>query len=93
MPNDDDRSPLFVVTPVHLRPRDLDPIKKVLTERAKRELLLSKLYDAVVEWRQEYKPTCVESLLQVDRVNESLPDLAEAVLDVVGYHDPQDEEA
>ena len=43
------------------------------------------LWDAVVAWRDKHDVTCPESLVQVDSVNESLPDLAEAVLDIVGY--------
>lgn len=47
--------------------------------------LLHKLWDAVVAWRDENEVTCAESLLQVDSVNEDLPNLAESVLDIVGY--------
>lgn len=37
-------------------------------------------------WRDKYKPRAPESLMQVDSVNEALPELAEAVLDVIGYY-------
>lgn len=43
------------------------------------------LWDAVVAWREEHDVTCPEALLQVDTVNESLPELAETLLDIVGY--------
>lgn len=43
------------------------------------------LWDAVVAWRDQNEVTCSESLMQVDSVNESLPELAEHLLDIVGY--------
>jgi hypothetical protein len=46
---------------------------------------LQRLWDTVVAWRDQNEVTCSESLLQVDSVNESLPDLAESVLDIIGY--------
>jgi hypothetical protein len=46
---------------------------------------LQRLWDTVVEWRDQNEVTCSESLLQVDSVNERLPDLVESVLDIVGY--------
>jgi hypothetical protein len=46
---------------------------------------LKALWDAVVKWRDEHEVSCAESLLQVDSVNEELPELAEEVFDIVGY--------
>ena len=46
---------------------------------------LKALWDAVVKWRDEHEVGCAESLLQVDSVNEELPELAEKALDIVGY--------
>jgi hypothetical protein len=48
---------------------------------------LQRLWASVVAWRDEYDVTCPEALLQVDSVNKSLPELAEVLLDVVGYRD------
>jgi hypothetical protein len=38
------------------------------------------------------KPSCEESLYQRDSVQEALPDLAEAVCSIVGYHKHVEEE-
>ena len=46
---------------------------------------LQALWDAVVKWRDDHGVSCAESLLQVDSVNEELPELAEQALDIVGY--------
>jgi hypothetical protein len=46
---------------------------------------LKALWDVVVKWRDENEVSCAESLLQVDSVNEELPELAEQALDIVGY--------
>jgi hypothetical protein len=46
---------------------------------------LQALWGAVVKWRDEHEVSCAESLLQVDSVNEELPELAEQALDIVGY--------
>jgi hypothetical protein len=45
------------------------------------------LWDTCHQWVRRHKPRCPESLLQVDSVNEALPELAEAVCKLVGYHE------
>jgi hypothetical protein len=46
---------------------------------------LKQLWEHVTNWRDEHNVTCPEALMQVDSVNESLPELAEVLLDTVGY--------
>lgn len=48
---------------------------------------LMSLWLACVAWRDKQKPSCPESIVQMDSVNESLPDLAEAVCKVIGYYE------
>jgi hypothetical protein len=44
-----------------------------------------KLYDLCLAWRREYKPSCPESLQQVDKVNLACPDLVEDIFNLIGY--------
>lgn len=46
---------------------------------------LERLWSAVESWIKEYEPNCPESLMQVDSINEGLPELAEAVCNIVGF--------
>jgi hypothetical protein len=46
---------------------------------------LQSLWQAVLQWRDTYQVTCPEAICQMDVVSQSLPELAEAVLGVVGY--------
>lgn len=50
---------------------------------------LEALWGVCVAWIEQNHPRCAESLLQVGRVNEALPDLAESVCDIVGYFEDQ----
>ena len=50
------------------------------------------LLDAILEWRDKYRPLSSESLLQMDSVNLALPELAEAIFEIVGYHQYDDED-
>lgn len=43
------------------------------------------IWKAVIEWRDKHEVSCAESLVQVDSVNEDLPELAEEVLNITGY--------
>ena len=46
---------------------------------------LKALWDAVIKWRDKNEVSCAESLVQVDSVNEDLPELAEKALNITGY--------
>jgi hypothetical protein len=46
---------------------------------------LQELWTAVTNWRDEHNVGCPEALMQRDSVNESLPELAEVILNIVGY--------
>ncbi len=48
---------------------------------------LLKLWDAVELFIQENEVSCAEALMQVDRISEELPELAETLCDIVGYYD------
>lgn len=54
---------------------------------------LGALWGVCVEWIKRQRPSCPESLYQVERVNEALPDLAEEVCAVVGYYSPESSDA
>lgn len=45
------------------------------------------LWKTCKEWIDKEKPTCPESIVQIDSVNLSLPDLAESICNIVGYYD------
>lgn len=64
-----------------------------MTIRRSREVSqeqLLNLWDACAKWIEMEAPTCVESIYQMDSVQEALPELAEAVCTVVGYADVED---
>ena len=46
---------------------------------------LEALWKACAAWVKEHEVSGPECIMQVDSVNEALPDLAEAVCEVVGY--------
>lgn len=48
--------------------------------------------EIIRKWRDFYEPTCAESLYQVDRINENLPELVESLLNIVGYYKYKDKE-
>jgi hypothetical protein len=50
---------------------------------------LLSLWQTVVQWRDSYRVTCPESVYQRDDVNESLSELADKLLSIVGY--PEEE--
>ena len=52
---------------------------------------MRELWDAVTEWIALYQPSCEESIYQVDKVQEGLPELGGRVCEVVGYY-PYEEE-
>jgi hypothetical protein len=45
------------------------------------------LLEAVTEWRKEFRPTCPESMYQVDKINESCPELVIKLMDILGWED------
>lgn len=47
------------------------------------EHLLTKI---IRDFVTQYKVSCPEAIMQLDNVNEALPELAEACFDVVGYY-------
>lgn len=48
---------------------------------------VTELFAVCKVWRDTYKPRCAESLLQVDSVNEALPELAEEIFNIIGYYE------
>lgn len=48
---------------------------------------LQSLWEAVVKWRDTHEVGCSESIYQVDSIQVALPELAFAVLRVVGYQE------
>jgi len=61
--------------------RKFDPT----TEPTQEELM--SLWNTCTNWVSRARPSCVESIYQVDSVQEKLPDLAERVCTVVGYRE------
>lgn len=49
------------------------------------------LWDTCKTWIDKYKPSCPESLMQVDDINLACPDLAEEVCNIIGYSGDKDE--
>jgi hypothetical protein len=60
---------------------------KVITHMKTKPTLekLSLLWAVCEMWRNRHKPTCPESIQQVDSINLACPDLAEEVCDIIGY--------
>ena len=58
--------------------------KAKLAAEAKADLD-SRLRTVVAAWIAEHKPSCAESILQVDSVLETLPELAMACCEILGY--------
>ena len=56
------------------------------TERAARAALALRVLDVVESWISDHHVSCPESLLQVDAVNQSLPDFAERLASLAGWH-------
>jgi hypothetical protein len=47
---------------------------------------LEKLWEECQTWVKKAKPSCAESIYQVDSVSEALSELGETVCDIVGYY-------
>ena len=45
------------------------------------------LWKVCSEWRNQHKPSCAESIQQVDSINLSCWELAENVCEVIGYYE------
>lgn len=52
---------------------------------------LKKLWDVCAKWRDSHKPLCAESIYQRDSIQEALPELGEAVCDVIGYAEAEED--
>jgi len=53
-----------------------------------------RLYEACEneKWKQQYQPSCGESIYQVDKVNLACPELVEELMDIVGYFKHEEDE-
>jgi len=69
--------------------KELIGTRQLLEQRTKELQELRKLHKIIEEWRNEHRPSCAESLLQQDNVNNALPELAFQLLEIVGYY-PED---
>jgi hypothetical protein len=56
------------------------------TGRSARAALALRVLDVVESWISDHRVSCPESLLQVDAVNQSLPDFAERLASLAGWH-------
>ena len=52
---------------------------------------MRELWDATTEWIALYKPSCGESIYQVDSINIASMELAANACDIVGYY-PHEED-
>lgn len=50
---------------------------------------MSALWGVCLEWIKRFHPSCPESIYQVDRVNEVVPELAEEVCAIVGFYEEE----
>lgn len=79
----------FVAPPAVDRPPPVDfdaPARTATRSDTARTLLALRVLDTVEAWIAERRVSCPESLLQVDDVNQSLPDFAESLASLVGWH-------
>lgn len=44
------------------------------------------LLELCKKWREKYKPSCAESVYQVDEINLALPELAEEIFELIGWY-------
>jgi hypothetical protein len=56
------------------------------TGRSARAALALRVLDVVESWISDHRVSCPESLLRVDAVNQSLPDFAERLASLAGWH-------
>lgn len=52
---------------------------------------LLKLWNICKGFVEKYKPTCAESIYQVDHINLACPEFVEEICDCVGYYDYEKE--
>ena len=48
---------------------------------------LEKLWKVCEEWRDKYQPLCGESMMQCDDIMMATPELAESIMDIIGYYE------
>jgi len=53
---------------------------------------LADLWNICRKFIKEYKPSCPESIQQVDEINLACPDLAEEICECVGYYSQESNE-